>query len=298
MNLFSFSYLVAIYFFFALFTNYNDLDVSTQVLYTSALILLFGVPHGALDNILYVKEKKISKLNFYIQYLSIIVLYSILWFIAPKISMLLFLLVSAFHFGESHFSDYKIKLKYKKIFYFIWGIFLLSALLFFNRNELINLSNNYIDTTIFIEIYSSKLITPLFYFSLLTTLFTLIFITRKNMISKNDLFSEIFQIGLIILTFYILPILIGFTLYFIFIHSFRSLYQEYNYLKKNNLNLNLFKFIKLLLPHTLISFIFIVLIFSCSFNNIINISPSFLAIIIISTITLPHTFVMSNFLSK
>ena len=126
----------------------------------------------------------------------------------------------------------------------------------------------------------------------------LLFLVYKKFITTEDMFSEIFQYFLIFITFYLFPIIIGFTLYFVFIHSFRSLYHEYIYLKKIKKIKNIFNFIKLLIPHSLAAYFFTCIICYTSINNVLNISLPMVILIIVSVITLPHALVMSNFYNK
>ena len=55
--------------------------------------------------------------------------------------------MSAYHFGESQFANYKIITKTKKIIYLLWGISLMSSLFFYNKIELSNLFLLYEDTS-------------------------------------------------------------------------------------------------------------------------------------------------------
>ena len=298
MNIFSFIYLVAIYLVFVVFNYLQPISIQNQLVFSTVLILAFGVPHGSIDNLLYLTKHKISSFTFYFFYLSIMMAYAVSWFFFPISCFVLFLLLSAYHFGESHFSDYAFPFKWRKGFYFLWGIFLLASLLFWNKAELLSLSNSFSDTASFNQVYSSTLLPIVFYASAAVTLVSLLYLLLRNTISLADFFSELFQIFILQITFYLFPILIGFTLYFVCIHSLRSLYQEYHYLKAQEGSLSILKFIRYLLPHTLISFFFIGILMYVSLKEYIAISSPMISIIMISVITLPHSIVMSNFLSQ
>ena len=298
MNAFSFIYLISIFIIFNIYAAFGEIDFKNQVLISSSLIILFGIPHGSLDNILFLSKNKISVFKFYFVYLLIAFIYLIAWIWWPYHSFILFLIISAYHFGESHFSDYKLDFKAKNFVFIVWGLFLMSSLLYLNSSELIETTQFFFDTKQFSSIYSDKIISYLFYTSLFSTCIMLIFLVYKKFISTEDMFSEIFQYFLIFITFYLFPIIIGFTLYFVFIHSFRSLYHEFMYLKKIKKNINFFSFIKLLIPHSIAAYFFTFLICYASFNNHINISLPMVILIIVSVITLPHALVMSNFYNK
>jgi Brp/Blh family beta-carotene 15,15'-monooxygenase len=72
-------------------------------------ILLAGIPHGALDHLVAqqnstLQHQKFSSIQFYITYLSRMILYGICWYFFPSFSLLLFIVLSAFHFGETDLS--------------------------------------------------------------------------------------------------------------------------------------------------------------------------------------------------
>ena len=220
-----------------------------------------------------------------------------MWLIFPKVSFCVFLILSAYHFGESQFSDYQIQSKLKFIFYFSWGSMLMSSLILFNNDELISLSTTY-NSSLFLFIYSSSLIKYLFYISSITSLIILVFLSTFRIITVQDFITEFFHYFLILLTFHLFPIIISFTLYFIFIHSFRSLSHEYLYLKSQKIIFSLKDFFLILLPHTLIAQFFILFFFSLIAFNVINITFSIATLIIISAITIPHVVVMSTFYNQ
>jgi Brp/Blh family beta-carotene 15,15'-monooxygenase len=69
------------------------------------LLALTGIPHGAADHLVAEKlanqaHKSFSLLSFIGKYLSVMMLYGILWYFSPFISFVLFLAISVFHFGD------------------------------------------------------------------------------------------------------------------------------------------------------------------------------------------------------
>jgi len=73
------------------------------------LILLVGLPHGATDHLLFrqlVREqgKQVSMGHFYLLYVGLVLLYGVLWMLLPWPALILFLLVSVYHFGQSNWN--------------------------------------------------------------------------------------------------------------------------------------------------------------------------------------------------
>ena len=297
MNKFTFTYLIFVYALFAIFTLNGEISMQSQVIGSIILISLFGIPHGAIDNIIYLSSNKITRFRFYLIYIVTIIIYCLFWWITPVISLVFFLFLSSYHFGESQLVDYSFVNK-KRIIYLIWGFALLSTLIFYNNNELLLLSNQFIDTENFSLVFNVSIFKYIFYFSNLIIISLLFFENYKSSISNQQLMNEIFLLILIHITFYLFPIIISFTLYFIFLHSIKVLKQEFDYLKSLQSDLNLLSFIKLLYPHTLLSILFLVIFLLLMNFGFIDISVFLFSIIGISVITLPHAIIMTNFYNK
>jgi len=297
LNKFTFTYLIFVYALFAIFTLNGEINLDNQVIGSIILISFFGIPHGAIDNIIYLSSNKITRVRFYLLYIVTIIVYCVLWWLTPIISLVFFLFLSSYHFGESQLVDYSFVSK-KRIIYLFWGFALLSNLIFYNNNELLLLSNQFIDTESFSNIFNVLIFKYIFYFSNLIIFSLLVYENYKLSISNQHLMNEIFLLILIHITFYLFPIIISFTLYFIFLHSIKVLKQEFDYLKSLQSDLNLLKFIKLLYPHTLLSIVFLVIFLLLMNFGYINISIFLFSIIGISVITLPHAIIMSNFYNK
>ena len=82
----------------------NDSELSVIIFAT--ILLIGGLPHGALDFFIL---KNIFKTKIFISslliYLLIAAIFYILFFLFPEIIFIIFLIYSAFHFGDSDFKD-------------------------------------------------------------------------------------------------------------------------------------------------------------------------------------------------
>ena len=298
MNSFTFIYIVGIFVILNLFQGFTHISLDNQLIYCSILILLLGIPHGAIDHVLFFKKRKMSKLKFYIIYLGLSLLFVILWHILPITSLILFLLISAFHFGESQFADVYFKKYLRYLFYFFWGLCLLSTLMFYNVNELFEITSYFDDTIILDKIYDKEKIGVFFYLTNAITIISIVALTYLKKIKNERLFSEFFLLFLIHITFYLFPFIIGFTLYFVALHSLKVMNDEFEFLKKEEKNFSISKFLKLLAPYSFLSIFGTTLLLFLSYFNYIPYSIPFLAIIIISVITLPHAIVMNIFYNE
>ena len=298
MNSFTFIYIIGVFIILNLFQGFTNISLENQLIYSSILILLLGIPHGAIDHVLFFKKRKMPQLKFYSIYLGLSFLFVILWHILPVTSLILFLLISAFHFGESQFADIFFKKSLRFIFYFFWGLCLLSTLMYYNVNELYDITSYFDDTIVLDKIYNREKIGVFFYITNVVTILSIIALTYFKKINNDRLFSELFLLFLIHATFYLFPFIIGFTLYFVALHSIKVMNDEFKFLKDENNNFNIMSFLKLLAPYSILSIVGTSFLLILSFYNYIPYSIPFLAIIIISVITLPHAIVMNIFYNE
>jgi len=298
MNLFTFIYIIGIFILLNIFEGFKEISIENQLIYSSLSILLFGIPHGAIDHIIFFKKRQLTKLKFYLVYLGLIVGFVLMWHIAPVLSLILFLLISAFHFGESQFEDIKITKVLKNTFFFFWGIALLATLIYYNINELANVTAYFDDTLAFEKVYDIKKVTILYYVTNIITIASMILMAVYKQIKIERLLSEFFLLFLIHITFFLFPFIIGFTLYFVVLHSLKVMQDEIEFFKKDNPKFSILDFLKLLAPYSILSIFFTTILLLLSYYSYIPYSIPFLSIVIISVITLPHAIVMNIFYNE
>ena len=270
------------------------LDLPSTYIYIFCFLLIatVGVSHGAYDGkageILFLNKYKNWKFFFYFTYIALAILVFVIWYLNPLISLIIFLTVSALHFGKEDLEIYLDK-KYKinLFIFFLKGSLIILLPLFFNfeqtnlifntilfSNNYLLLSNNYVKFILAINL----LMQVLFYLYIY-------FIKKLN---RSDFFSIIFEIFLIIIIFYLFTPIVAFTLYFCFMHSVKNIL-----LISDELNSNLFRgfqiFVKRSLFLTLITFfiLLISLFFLIKFDLLEN-SIEKIIFIALASLTLPH----------
>jgi Brp/Blh family beta-carotene 15,15'-monooxygenase len=272
------------------------ISVSSQLILCTPFLLLLGIPHGAIDHILYLKNNKLKHSHFIGIYLLLVGSNIALWMLLPSIAYVLFLLLSGYHFGQSQFSHYfNEEPVYYRLFYLFWGVSLLAGLVYFNLDEIHLIMNQYDEFAAFRPLHQDKLMFQIFLASSFGTLFFLVMLTIKKSLTVENLMMEVLVLSLVLVCFFLMPLLIGFTLYFVILHSFKVLREEYNYLNAEIRVNSIGGFVKVLAPFTLFSFAGIGLLFGMIYLNWLTISYGYCLLIIISSITLPHVFVMNRF---
>lgn len=198
---------------FMLFTSYEQAHfIQSYWQYMIVPVALVGIPHGFLDPLIALDDKfpyKFGMASFLSVYLSVSVFCWIFWQLFPHLSLGLFLIISAYHFGGD-FEEHKDLLRFK-----IGSALLLSPIVF-HFNEVHD---------IFFQISTFKLQEyALIYFCYY---FLIFFVLLDFGIKKNN---KLEIIALTLLSFTLHPLLY-FVIYFCFLHSIRHYYQHREYIK-------------------------------------------------------------------
>jgi len=274
----------------------GDIHVSYQLIICLPFILFLGIPHGAIDNILYLRDKKIKNSQFIIVYLCFVSANVLLWFFLPNTAYLLFLLLSAYHFGQSQFSHYFSKQRNAyKLLYLFWGVAILAALVHFNMKEIQQIISEESDFAALSQSHHEKVVLATFLLASAGTLVALGVLSFKKRISTEALLMEYLVFALVLISFFLLPLIIGFTLYFIILHSFKVLREEYRFLCGEQVISSVTGFIKIVAPFTAFSLAGMGFLFALIYLDFLDLSYGYCLLIVISSITLPHVFVMNKF---
>ena len=261
------------------------LESSYSILLFLIVMLSIGIPHGSVDHIIAFinpeARKFNSKLIFYITYLSLIVFNIALWVISPFLGLLVFLIISCYHFGETQVIGYNPT--DNKLLNFVVGANILLSLFLNNIAELQEIlyilpQFASLDLTGFDSVF----------FLLISVAVLMLSIVNFEIKRKVTLYAEI---TILYMVFFHTDLLTSFALYFGFCHSLPMLMLEFKEFKTDSF----MKFYLKTLPFTIISIIFGFLLYQ--FNNDLLTSDNLIlfVFIIISSLTLPHVFIMKDF---
>lgn len=262
------------------------------------LILSFGIFHGANDLELIQKNNTINnkgnsknKIRFLISYITSVLFFSVCFYFFSLIGFIIFMVISAYHFGEQHlkFKVYDSLNIYILAFRFFYGSLILSILLFFHKEEV---------SKIILNITSFEAKSILFnYILILTIAFTILFyFLSKNYMSKDFfIFFEVFLLIVFSLIFKFSPLIWGFSLYFILWHSIPSIKSQSEFIYGEFSYLTFIKYLKSGFLIWLLSIVSFILYFYLMKNNSMleTILFSFIA-----AITFPHVFTIFNIFQK
>ncbi len=257
------------------------------------LILSIGVSHGSLDNMKGRKLFQIFGINnifiFYFLYIFISLIVIFFWVIIPSISLVIFLIVASHHFGKEDTQFLVIENSYlNQLLFFLKGSLIIFSPMYFHFDDTISLFKLLlIDNESFYEFLNwIETNNILFYGIILSTLSSILLITKNFELRKFTIFFDYFSI--LIMNYYFSP-LIAFTIYFCFLHSIRHIISLMFELDENNLINGLKIFTKKALPLTILTMIFCFLGLYL-LNNTYNFDSSIIKIIFIglASLTFPH----------
>ena len=251
------------------------------------MVISVGILHGANDLlILSTKEKKDKSLikNLVI-YIGIIFLCVLIYFSSSFIAIILFVVLSAYHFGEEHLS-HKINVNFffNTIYFLAYGLFIFSLLFYQSiadvdiiMKELTGLTFSKIE----IEI---TLITSAIFLGLGSAYLVLM---KRN---EAILFlRELLYLVLLFLVFNTSSLILGFAIYFILWHSIPSIIHQIEFISGSLTKENTFSYVKKALIYWVISIVGLLLLYQLLPEIKLLATVVF---VILFAVTAPHTWVM------
>ena len=238
-------------------------------------LLIVGIPHGALDHFTEAidKEKKIT-VKFIGLYLILMGLVFLIWVWNPFIALILFLVYSAWHFGQTDVNQWGVK---SKAIGFLWGCILLTYLFMTHIDEL-NLILSALEVPVFMNFQEMEIVKELIIG--LGLLFSVFFRKFEWFLVVCFLFCSQFT-----------NLIFSFAIYFILNHSRLGWLHLKNKLKVSHINMYLKA-----LPFNIGAVLLFVLFFT-NFELSLkeNIAYFF---IFLSCVSFPHVLCMNAFYKK
>ncbi len=281
--------------FFSLWLS-TFLSEYSQVLLGFTLIFSFGILHGANDLQLIqnigTNTKKLSFVKILIYYIVIVLLGAICFYLIPWFALLLFVLVSSYHFGEQQTQNIKIIQNkwFGLIFKFTYGILVLLLLFNFHKIEVQKIVLNITEYTISLNYIS--LLLKISGFILLGFYLYLYIYVEKNRIL---ILLEIFYLLVFTIIFLSSSLIWGFAIYFILWHSIPSIIDQINFLHGETSLKTGIAYLKSAFLYWIISLFGIILLYF-AFRDIKLFDALFFSFL--AAITFPHALVILKMFSK
>jgi len=271
-----------------LFILFPSIPEIYQWIISGIILVLVGIPHGGIDHLIHNPTIKKSELfNFVIKYLFLIVIYSIIWLYLPKIALLIFILMSSYHFGQSHFIQRILPKKFTSLSISLRGLFFLFIILLGSWER----TKTILSPVIILELDINYRLGILICLALVSIGLQL---AQRVKMTASD-FLEYLVLAPIL---YFSPLFISFIVYFGFWHALPSMLEEYRMLRTFPAYNSVRKFVVQLLPFSFISLfgIGLILFFALSYLDENEVFMLFFALV--SLISFPHILYMDAFLKK
>lgn len=259
-----------------------------------ALILTIGLMHGATDHYLYMNAKGLSTRKsipkaFFVKYLITLAIMALTWWIAPTIAFAVFIISSAYHFGQTQWQylDIPEKSFKKKVLYTLWGLLVLSMIVLINGNE----SDRLIQSVLSVQ-FSVQSLSLLIY--ILVSLLFISFIVIRHKLPLQNLTFELLELAVICYFSWKSDLLLSFALFFGLWHALRASQVQIDKLKRDEA-FGWRAFLLGSLPFTIISLIGIAGLLWASVQLDQQIEPEMLFLIAISVLTMPHMVIYEEF---
>jgi Brp/Blh family beta-carotene 15,15'-monooxygenase len=272
--------------FFCLWLD-SLLSNNAQIIVGFILILTFGILHGANDLLLIKKidinKEQISFQKTLLYYIIVVGLGSLLFWIIPWFALLLFIIVSGYHFGEQQWENLE-KSSLFKVFEFTYGLLILMLLFIFHIEEVQEVIQNI-----------TSVLVPESYFIVglainIVALVALgIYYSTKLIEFKNRVLLETFYLIVFAVVFRVSSLIWGFAIYFIIWHSIPSIINQVIYLNGEFNWKNFGLYIKTAFAYWLISLIGIAILYLL-FKDVKIFNALFFSFL--AAITFPHVLVI------
>ena len=279
---------------------WGGLSQNIQVIFFVTLILLTGIPHGSLDHLIQEANDKrqnrvYSFAKFAVKYLLFMAIYGLAWYWFSGISLMIFLLISAWHFGETDLENVPLKPRIWSFTRLLYGFYVLAFILLTHTEEVNPIVKQMIlgqnNALIFWKFIQANVKQILYLFGLVLS--TIFIVAQSEHFIKFDKVRILRLILILILTIY-LPLLPAFALYFGGWHALCAFDTIHGYLQKDHPLLT-FKSVYLkALPLTIMAiFFFGAFLWYCK-NYTQSYNPFPILFIFISLITLPHLIIANQ----
>ena len=273
-------------------------QIPESVQYSIAFFFIFtlGILHGSNDLSIVSKIKKVATLKklglFLSGYILVVIIAALVFYVAPKVALLFFILFSGYHFGEQHFHNIVKKNSIYRGFLFIsYGLVVLFLILALNISEVSLIIQDIIGYTFDISVYYYCLLACFIVFALLGVKYYL-----DQIFDFKTIVYELFLLLVFFIVFSSSNLIWSFAIYFILWHSIPSIVEQLDYLYKEISWKSFLKYIKKSFVVWLISILGIgslLFFFKDDKQIFLPIIFSFLG-----AITFAHSFVISKMFKK
>jgi Brp/Blh family beta-carotene 15,15'-monooxygenase len=278
--------------------NFYEFSEQLQLEVFVVGLLLLGIPHGGADRLIAYKNfsyKSVgfSNTKFNLMYLGNMALFLAVLFCFPVSGFIIFLLFSAYHFGQSDLQMLSTQSIWGKVLVFNYGLLILGIIFLpdFAQVQLSILTlNSNVRTTEMLKWVNENHLRILVAIIFLFVLSGLLYFLCNNARSKLN-YVQLFQNLGVIVILYNLPLLLSFSFYFLLWHSVFSLKSILKYLLKDK-SIDATLVIKEIVRNSLIATLGIILCGLAGYKYATNPNLVIYAVLGLAVLTTSHMQIM------
>ena len=251
------------------------------------MVISVGILHGANDLlILSTKDQKDKKLikNLLI-YIGIILLCVVIYLLSSFLAIVLFVVLSAYHFGEEHLSHkINVNFGFNAVYFLSYGLFIFALLFYQSLSDVDVIMTDLTGRTFSKTQIEITLITSAIFLGVGTVFLIL---TKRN---ESVLFlREFLYLVLLFFVFNTSSLILGFAIYFILWHSIPSIIHQIEFISGNLNKKNVISYVKKALIYWIISIAGLLFLYQLLPEIKLLATVIF---VILFAVTAPHTWVM------
>jgi hypothetical protein len=282
----------------------RPISYKAQIIFFLLTVLLAGIPHGALDHLVEEKNRHLEKksftwFSFLANYFIYMLLFGLIWYFIPSLALIIFLIFSSIHFGETDLLRVKITGGViTKLMQFCYGGFILLILLLSHPAEVKMIVEQYpgligMHQIQFLEAHTKDII---FGSGMVAAATAFIYFLKTGQ-DNEGLFSFSFfsKLLLLLLLLITLPLILSFAFYFGLWHSLHSLENIRMHLcRESQTHIGWPALMQKSLPLTILAILFIGAIIYFAHFDVSSSSLLLQFFIGIAILTAPHLQVMGR----
>ena len=286
LNNYNYENIAVLFTFFLLWVSIQFGEVVEDFL-AYAMVISVGILHGANDLlILSTKDKKNKNLikNLLI-YITIILFCVVIYVFSSFLAIILFVLLSSYHFGEEHLgAKIKVNFLFNFIYFLAYGLFIFSLLFYQSIADvdviMIELTGRaFTKFQIEVTLYMSAA------FLALGSCY-LVFAKRNE---AKLFLKEFFFLGLLFLVFKTSSLILGFAIYFILWHSIPSIIHQIEFISGSLHKNSILSYVKKAMIYWVLSILGLLILYQLLPEIKLLATVVF---VILFAVTAPHTWVM------
>lgn len=268
-----------------------------QLVLALGLIVLIGIPHGATDYLIFQHLSRPlwgskEMLRFYLNYLLLMAGYAVLWWLLPSLALVIFLVISMYHFGQSNWNYTSFSHPVGEYAtHLLWGAFVLLVPILWHYDAAAPIIANITGQAapVIAQPWREAVCVALLVLNIGLSIYFLL----QQRISAKAFVDELVNLVVLALLFVYSPLLVGFALYFVGWHSLSSMMDQIRFFRKRLKGYNLKQYALNALPLSLAAVGSLGLLAYAQVRLGIPLSIG-IVFIFISVVTLPHMLLIDQ----